>query len=61
MIYLPWIENGRMNEIAHSILRYITVVMQDGDYLNDWLTHMPSELATAIVIVGQYLAEGLGF
>jgi len=45
---------------AQAVLRYLSFVLTDGDYLNDWLTHMPAELAAIMLIVGRALATITG-
>lgn len=43
-----------------TIARYLLHVTQDGDYLNDWLTHMPAQLADAMTIIGYIVAITTG-
>lgn len=40
---------------------YFDAIRHDGDYLNDWLTHLPDWLAQIALTWGIYLAEYLGF
>lgn len=38
-----------------TIIRYLLIVLTDGDYLNDWLTHMPDTIADVMQIIGWLL------
>ena len=35
---------------------YISAIVEDGDYLNDWLTHLPESLAPAAEAFGHFVA-----
>ncbi len=41
-------------------LKYLAVVLLDGDYLNDWLTWLPPGIADAAQVIGQWIAS-MGF
>lgn len=41
---------------AIALLKYLAVVWQDGDYLNDWLTWLDHETAARIEPVGRLIA-----
>ncbi len=41
------------------LMKYLAVVLLDGDYLNDWLTWLPSSVAPSIQVVGEWIA-GMG-
>jgi hypothetical protein len=43
-----------------DILRYLMVVLVDGDWLNDWLTHVPAELQPHLLEVGKFIAQSIG-
>lgn len=43
-----------------SLLYYFIGIIQDGDYLNDWLTHLPTILQPIILAIGHILATMLG-
>ena len=44
-----------MNDII-NLLRYFGIVFADGDPANDWLTHLPVEIAEAAYVIGQWIA-----
>jgi len=39
-----------------AFAQYLTAVFEDGDYLNDWLTHMPEAVQPAVLALGQVVA-----
>lgn len=39
-----------------DLARYFAIVITDGDHLNDWLTHMPPQLADAAEVLGYWVA-----
>ena len=39
-----------------DMARYFAIVITDGDWLNDWLTHLPTELAPHVIEVGKFIA-----
>lgn len=43
-----------------SFILYIVEILQDGDYENDWLTHLPAILRPLIWSLGRFLATILG-
>jgi hypothetical protein len=43
------------------IAKYIQAIYRDGDYGNDWLTHMSPQLAAFMRDYGMMLAASLGF
>jgi hypothetical protein len=49
-----------MFDIIIAILLYLFTVMADGDYLNDWLTHVPADLAPYLESLGRALAAWMG-
>ena len=46
--------------MIEAIRLYFLALLDDGDYLNDWLTHMPTWLSDVVVVIGQFLAGWLG-
>lgn len=46
--------------MIETIRLYFLALLDDGDYLNDWLTHMPVWLASVVVVIGQFIAGVLG-
>ena len=46
--------------LTQDLARYIGVVLEDGDYLNDWLTHLPEGLQGAVLAFGKLLAGAIG-
>ena len=45
---------------AWSIVCYLLAVATDGDYLNDWLTHVDHETASYLERLGRLIAVALG-
>ncbi len=43
-------------QVSDAIHAYFAYILLDGDYLNDWLTHIPSFLRAFLLVVGQLLA-----
>jgi len=43
-----------------SLANYIGAVLEDGDYLNDWLTHLPDPIQPAVQALGQLVAAFAG-
>lgn len=39
-----------------DLFRYFAIVVLDGDHMNDWLTHLPADVAPAVQTVGQFIA-----
>ena len=56
-MYLPLIKS---TSDLLSLLRYLAIVITDGDYLNDWLTHLPSDVAPHVMEVGKFIATLIG-
>lgn len=44
-------------DMLWALLNYFAVCLTDGDYLNDWATHLPHDVAHALVIVGHWLVN----
>jgi hypothetical protein len=44
-----------------ALARYLLVVATDGDYLNDWITHLPEGSIDTVQTVGWLLAVALGY
>ena len=42
--------------ILAAFSQYLIAVFEDGDYLNDWLTHMPEAVQPAVLALGQVVA-----
>lgn len=40
--------------------QYIQAVLEDGDYLNDWITHLPDALQPAVAALGQFISIVMG-
>ena len=50
---------GWFGELANGLAafgNYLFAVMQDGDFLNDWLTYLPEALRPAVEWVGRFVA-----
>lgn len=43
-----------------AIINYLTHVIEDGDELNDWLTHMPVEIRPIMQLIGFVIQLVLG-
>lgn len=56
-LHLPFIVDG-----THllDLVRYFAIVITDGDWANDWLTHLPTTIRPAVEIVGQFIAIAIG-
>jgi hypothetical protein len=46
--------------MSTALALYLWAVIQDGDYLNDWATHLPFWAVDAALLGGQALAFALG-
>lgn len=47
--------NGMMNN--NPLRSYFEAILYDGDYLNDWITHLPVDMRDALKLVGKELEE----
>jgi hypothetical protein len=45
------------DRILIPLARYLAAVLDDGDYLNDWLTHLPVSMAVAVQTLGELIAR----
>jgi hypothetical protein len=50
---IPYIE--QFGSLLSVLVDYIIAVVEDGDYLNDWLTHFPEVLQPAIQNLGMFI------
>ena len=50
------IDFDAIGEGVRSFGNYIGAVMEDGDYLNDWLTHLPESIQPAAEAFGRFVA-----
>lgn len=46
-------------QVSDPIKKYFTAIQEDGDWLNDWLTHMPKQIRSTIQEMGKMLAPQL--
>lgn len=46
---------NRTVELFRNLGRYFTAVAEDGDYLNDWLTHLPEILQGPVEAIGRLI------
>lgn len=53
-------ERGKALDTLDAIARYFAAVWEDGDWLNDWLTHMPGWIADVVMRVGIAIAHAFG-
>ena len=44
-------------KIMEALARYVAAVVEDGDYVNDWLTHMPAWLQGYVMPAGYWLSR----
>lgn len=47
----PWIEG------FSSLIKYIAAVVEDGDTMNDWLTHLPGPIAAVVRAVAEFITR----
>jgi hypothetical protein len=40
-----------------NLLRYFSFVIVDGDWANDWLTHLDPSIAEAAQTIGQFISS----
>lgn len=43
-----------------AFLKYISVVVVEGDWANDWITHLPEWVQPHLAEVGKFLATIIG-
>jgi hypothetical protein len=43
-----------------SLILYFAAIMIDGDWMNDWITHLPAMIRPVIMQIGQILAFVVG-
>lgn len=43
-------------ETLKALILYFEAVFQDGDYLNDWLTHLPTWAQDYVSLVGHTIS-----
>lgn len=39
-----------------ALFYYVLAILEDGDYLNDWLTHVPFFVRPGVEFIGHWLA-----
>lgn len=44
----------------NAIAEYFRIVVEDGDWANDWLTHLPEAIRSLVELIGFLLALVLG-
>ncbi len=47
-------------QTIHAILCYIYDVLVDGDWANDFITHIPSEMRSFWLVIGHLIAWFIG-
>lgn len=47
------------NDKDNALVQYFEAIQEDGDWLNDWLTHMPKQVADAAKQMGKLMAPQL--
>jgi len=43
-------------QLLSAIRDYVLAILDDGDYLNDWLTHIPASLQPLMLVIGHLIA-----
>ena len=43
-----------------DLLRYLSYVVVDGDWLNDWLSHLPAGMESYAIEMGKAVAQIFG-
>jgi hypothetical protein len=43
-----------------ALLLYVAAIAQDGDWQNDWITHLPHVIRPSVLVLGHLLALILG-
>jgi len=46
-----------LGETVSALGQYFIAVAEDGDYLNDWLTHLPEVMQAPVAAIGQFVAQ----
>lgn len=46
-----------MIDLLNAIYNYFAAIIEDGDYLNDWLTHLPMVVGHIVLQIGMFLAD----
>lgn len=46
--------------MVEAILRYLMFVIEDGDELNDWITHVPEWMQPILILIGTIIQAILG-
>jgi hypothetical protein len=44
----------------NPIVEYFRIVIEDGDWLNDWLTHLPENVRAIVSWIGYLIAMLIG-
>jgi len=45
--------------LISALARYFAAILQDGDYANDWLTHLPRAMRALVRSTGHAVADAL--
>lgn len=56
LLDLAGIDLGGIVDGLQAFGSYLAAVAEDGDYLNDWLTHLPEPIQPAVLALGQLVA-----
>jgi hypothetical protein len=46
-----------MPDLFIALAHYLTFVLMDGDYLNDWLRHCPAQFAASLMTLGKLISQ----
>jgi hypothetical protein len=52
--------NCQLQPHLPALRAYLDHVLTDGDYRNDWLTHLPLECQPVVEIIGHWLSLLIG-
>ena len=46
-----------VGDVVMTLAQYVAAVVSDGDYLNDWLTHVPRVVQPVVQGLGRVIAR----
>ena len=59
-LLLPIIKGATDMAMLLDLIRYFAFVVVDGDYLNDWVTHLPAGMVEPVIEMGKAVAQVFG-
>jgi hypothetical protein len=55
-MFIPFLKVFNAYDLqVYAFIRYIAHCLCDGDWMNDWLTYLPVEIADAAMIIGEWI------